>query len=100
MRPTELTDVTIDGIVYPNVEIHGLKYTNHITDHDDIYGFGESAQVITDINFDLVIIHLYGGTIKIDTNNKDWESVKKQVTDHIFNDKEFMQEWQDREFGE
>ena len=97
-KPTELTAVTIDGITYPNVSVYGLERTWDVTDHADIHGFGESEQVITRINFDLVIIHLYGGTIEIDTKNKHWESVKKQVTNHILDDFEFMKEWQEREF--
>ena len=99
-KPTELTAVTIDGITYPNVSAYGLERTFDITDEFDIHGFGESAQVITGINFDLVIIHLYDDTIEIDTHNKHWESVKKQVTNHILDDFELMKEWQDREFRE
>jgi hypothetical protein len=99
MKPTELISVKILGNTY-DIDVYGLTNTGHITDHDDSYGFGESAQVITNIDFDLVIIHLYGGTIDIDTNHDNWESVKKQVAEHILNDHEFMQAWQDRELGE
>ena len=97
MKPTELISVKILGNTY-DIDVYGLTNTGHITDHDDSYGFGESAQVITNIDFDLVIIHLYGGTINIDTNHENWESVKKQVAEHILNDHEFMQAWQEREF--
>jgi hypothetical protein len=98
-KPTELTAVTIDGNEYDNVSVYGLSYTFDITDHTDDYGFGESAQVITNIDFDLVVIHLYGDTVDIDTHNKDWESVKKQVSEHILEDEEIMKEWQDRELA-
>ena len=98
MKPTELTAVTIDSITYPSVDIYGLKRTFDITDHNDDYGFGDSAQVITGIDFDLIVINLYGDSIEIDAENEAWESVKKQVTEHIFDDVEFMREWQDREF--
>lgn len=100
MKTTELKNVKIDGIVYHNIEVHGLDMLFWLTDFKDEYGFGEYARVITDVCFDLIIIHLYGGVIEIDTHNKDWESVEKQVKEHILNDKEFMQEWQDREFSE
>jgi len=97
-KPTELTSITIDGITYPSVTIYGLTNAGHITDHSDEYCFGDSAQVITGIDFDLVVIHLYGGTIEVDTHNEHWQSVKKQVAEHILNDHEFMQAWQDRDF--
>lgn len=95
----EFKSVKIDGNKY-DIDVHDLEYTMDITDHNDDYCFGESAQVITDIDFDFVVIHLYGGQIEIDSHNEKWESIKKQVSEHIFDDHEFMAEWQDREFGE
>jgi hypothetical protein len=97
-KPTELTAVTVDGNEYDNVSVYGLERTFDITDHADIHGFGESAQVITGIHFDLVIIHLYDDTIEIDTHNKHWGKIKEQVTNHILDDFEFMREWQGGEF--
>ena len=100
MNPTELSAVTIDGTTYPSVTVYVLTNTGHITDHDDSYCFGESAQVITNIDFDLVVTWLDGVATDIDCTNENWQSVKEQVAKHIVNDHEFMQAWQDREFGE
>lgn len=96
----ELKNVKIDRNIYPDVRVYGLERAFDVTDHDDDYGFGESAQVITGIYFDLVVIHLYDCVVEIDAENKSWQSVKKQVTEHIFDDHEFMQQWQDMEFKE
>ena len=97
-KPTELTAVTIDGITYPSVTVYGLINTGHITDHYDVYGFGESAQVIINIDFDLVVTWLDDVATNIDCTNANWQSVKEQVAEHIVNDHEFMQAWQAREF--
>ena len=98
-KPTELTAVTIDGITY-DVTVYGLINTGHITDHNDSYCFGESAQVITNIDFDSVTAWIGDVATDIDCTNENWQSVKKQVAEHIVNDHEFMQAWQDRELKE
>lgn len=98
-KPLELKNVRIDDITFPFVQVYGLSIKDFRIDHADKYGYGEGTTVITDIDFDLVIIHLYDGQIEIDTHSKYWESIKKQVKEHIFDDHEFMQQWQEREFA-
>ena len=98
MNVYEFKTVNIDGNTY-DIDVHDLHYTMDITDHNDDYGFGESAQVITHIDFDLVVIHLYGGQVEIDASYADYVKIKEQIKIHIFHDHEFMQEWQDKEFS-
>ena len=93
---TEFQSVKINGNVY-DLDVHDLYFTDWKVDHDDEYGFGESADVITGIDFDFVVIHLYGGQIEVDSHNEHWESVKKDVTEHILADREFMIDFQNRE---
>jgi hypothetical protein len=93
----EFKDVLIDGNKY-FVNLHDLKIHDWVCDVNDIYGYGKNECVITDISFTAVIIHLYGGEIEVLPDNEDWKSVAKQVTNHIFEDVDFMQDWQNREF--
>jgi hypothetical protein len=99
MTVYEFKDVKIDGNTY-DLDVHDLRVHNWVRDFNDIYGYGDNACVITDIDFDLVVIHLYDDQIEIDNTNKAWQSIKKQVSERILDDYEFMQEWQNREFGE
>lgn len=99
-KPLELNNVKIDDITFPFVQVYGLSVKDFRVDHNDKYDFGEGATVITDIDFDLVIIHLYDGQIEIDTHNKHWQSVSEQVKNYIMEDYEFMKQWQEREFAE
>lgn len=95
----EFKSVKIDGNKY-DIDVHDLEYTMDITDHNDDYCFGESAQVITDIDFDLVTIEIFNRLESFDVWHSRWAYIKKQVSEHILDDHEFMQEWQDREFKE
>lgn len=98
MNVAEFEKVKIDGNVY-DIDVYGLEYINYVIDHKDEYGFGESKTVIIDFDFDLVVIYLYDGQVEIDTHNPHWASVSKQVKEYIFSDYDFMEEWQEQEFG-
>ena len=97
-KPIELTNVVINGVTFKEVAVYGLKRTHDITDHENECGFGESAQVIIGINFDLVIVYFPDNfLIEFTEKHEQWETIKKQVTNHILDDFEFMKEWQERE---
>ena len=99
MTVYEFKAVKIDGNTY-DIDVHGLANVISVYDHSDEYCFGTGARVIIEVDFELVIIHLYGGVIEIDDTNEAWQSIKKQIAEHILDDHEFMREFQDKEFGE
>lgn len=99
-KPLELKNVKIDDIVFPFVQVYGLSVKDFRIDHDDKYGYGESATVITDIDFDIVSINIFGREHSFDVWHDYWQTIEKQVKEHIFDDRELMQQWQDREFAE
>lgn len=99
MNVYEFKAVKIDGNSY-DIDVHDLHRTMDITDHNDDYCFGESAQVITDFDFGTVVIHVFDNQIDIDCNHSEYDKIKEQIKIHIFDDHEFMAEWQDREFAE
>ena len=94
----ELTDVTIGGMTFAKVDVDGLVYTDLLKDHYDMYEYGEGTVVITDIGIDLVTIFIFGEMVEIDNTNEHWEEISKRVKLHILDDREFMEEWQNREF--
>jgi hypothetical protein len=99
MTVYEFKDVKIDGNKY-DLDVHGLANVISVYDHHDEYCFGAGARVIIEVNFECVIIHAFGSHIDITPFHADWQSIKKQVAEHILDDHEFMREFQDKEFSQ
>lgn len=101
IKPTQVSefkDVNLDGNNY-DILLHGLRVYDWECDIYDVYGQGRNANIITDIDFDLVVIFLYGNEIEITQNDAEWVLIKEQVKSHILDDEKYMIEWRDREFG-
>lgn len=92
------TSLFVDSKLY-DIFISDLTYTNYIIDHNGDYGFGESATVITDINFDLIVTQFDDEKNEIDQQSHIWLDIYDQIKSEILDNYDFMKEWQEEEFN-
>lgn len=96
----EFKSVKIKDTVYELIHVYDLQPTMRIIDHNDEYGRGDSAEVITDIDFGgIFLFPSEGDYVYLSHGHDDYLEFKRQIKNHIFDDVDFMDWLHEKEFS-